>query len=316
MRKTYILLAGIITVALLMTSAFALAAADPDDLAKGGKLYDKWWKMVPDATEPTNDHPLWATQSTNTRSGADTWRCKECHGWDYMGKDGAYASGSHSTGFTGVYDAGTTMTAAELADILKGSANADHDFSSVIDDDSIDALAAFLTEGLFDMTAYIDSSTKAPVSADADNGKTLYDGTCAACHGTDGRTINFKTDESPEYIGTLANDNPWEFTHKVKFGQPSSAMPAGVVSGWTTQQMIDVLAHSQTLPVGKDVEEAEETPVTATPTVEPEVVAPPSTGTGGLDAGSDLSGTWQALGLLLVVSALGAGAWALRRTRA
>jgi len=38
--------------------------------------------------------PLWATQSSNTRSGKDTWRCKECHGWDYMGVDGAYGSGS------------------------------------------------------------------------------------------------------------------------------------------------------------------------------------------------------------------------------
>ena len=27
-------------------------------------------------------------------SGSDTWRCKECHGWDYMGVDGAYAGGS------------------------------------------------------------------------------------------------------------------------------------------------------------------------------------------------------------------------------
>jgi mono/diheme cytochrome c family protein len=70
-------------------------------LSGGGILYDMWW-AVTGADEPTGDHPLWATQNTNTRTGPDTWRCKECHGWDYRGADGAYGSGSHFTGFVGV----------------------------------------------------------------------------------------------------------------------------------------------------------------------------------------------------------------------
>ena len=57
---------------------------------------------------PEEDHPLWATQDSNTRSGDDTWRCKECHGWDYKGKAGAYASGKHFTGIKGVLDAKTS----------------------------------------------------------------------------------------------------------------------------------------------------------------------------------------------------------------
>jgi thiosulfate dehydrogenase len=52
-------------------------------------LYDSWW-TVTGTDRPTTDQPLWQTQTTNTRTGADTWRCKECHGWDYQGKDGAY----------------------------------------------------------------------------------------------------------------------------------------------------------------------------------------------------------------------------------
>jgi len=77
------------------------------DIVKGGKLYDKWWK-VNGGTEPTTDfNPVWASQTTNTRSGADTWRCKECHGWDYVGNLGRYSSGSHFTGFAGVFS-GTT----------------------------------------------------------------------------------------------------------------------------------------------------------------------------------------------------------------
>jgi hypothetical protein len=39
--------------------------------AIGGRLYDKWWKEA-GVDEPSSDQPLWATQTTNTRSGGDT----------------------------------------------------------------------------------------------------------------------------------------------------------------------------------------------------------------------------------------------------
>jgi len=76
--------------------------------SEGGRLYDKWWKEA-EIDEPTGDQPQWATQSTNTRSGPDTWRCKECHGWDYKGVDGAYSSGSHRTGIAGIF-LGTSLS--------------------------------------------------------------------------------------------------------------------------------------------------------------------------------------------------------------
>ena len=60
----------------------AAAVVAPDTIAHGGRLYDKWWAEI-EAPEPTEDNPLWALQTTNTRSGSTTWRCKECHGWDY-----------------------------------------------------------------------------------------------------------------------------------------------------------------------------------------------------------------------------------------
>jgi len=69
--------------------------------SRGGQLYDNWWKTTIDTEKPKKDHPLWKEQSTNKRSGYDTYRCKECHGWDYRGKDGAYGKGSHYTGFKG-----------------------------------------------------------------------------------------------------------------------------------------------------------------------------------------------------------------------
>ncbi len=215
------------------------------DLVNGGLMYDKWWTVV-GADEPTEDQALWATQSENTRTGGDTWRCKECHGWDYQGKDGAYASGSHYTGFAGVFGA-KDKSAAELTAAMTSG---DHDFSALLSEQQIADLVAFLREGMEDYNQYIDDD-KMVVGSDLGNGGMLYTDTCVACHGADGTTINFGDEEEPEYIGGLALGNPWETFHKVRFGHPGSnpAMPSAVASGWSLEDVRDVVAYSQTLPL-------------------------------------------------------------------
>lgn len=232
----------------LLLAGCALGKAPPSSLAKGAKLYDKWWPEVSGAVEPKDNQPLWALQTTNTRTGADTWRCKECHGWDYKGKDGAYGSGSHKTGFVGVYQAATTKSTKELADILKGAKDPKHNFASVLGEENVTNLANFLKAGVIDMSMYIDYSAKKPQGADAAKGKGRYDATCAPCHGSDGKKLNFGTEQAPEYIGTLAKDDPQEFLHKIRAGQPGTPMPSAIETGWSIQDVIDVLAYSQTLP--------------------------------------------------------------------
>lgn len=234
----------------LLVVGFPLAGAlaqtvSPTSVATGGLLYDKWWKAVAGLKEPAGDHPLWAQQTTNKRKGETTWRCKECHGWDYRGKDGAYGSGSRYTGFPGVMAA----QAKSMDEILKGLANPKHGFASVLNDATLTHLANFLKHGLVDLAHVIDLKTKKPMKADEVRGKQLSDA-CAACHGADGKTLNFGTADKPEYVGTVAKENPWEFVHKVRFGQPGSdpPMPAGVEMGLTLQDVLDILAYSQTLP--------------------------------------------------------------------
>jgi len=218
----------------------------PTSIAKGGAIYDKWWKAAEGATEPSGDHPLWATQSTNKRDGSGTWRCKECHGWDYQGEAGAYAKGSHFTGFPGVLTAGTTLSADELTEIMSGGNNANHDLSSELGATAMVDLVNFLREGLIDNTLYINYDTKAVKGANLANGKKLYDGTCAACHGTNGQAIIIEDTHS---VSSLANGNPWEILHKIRFGQPGTMMPSSIASGWSTQDAVDVLGYAQTLPV-------------------------------------------------------------------
>ena len=69
-------------------------------LASGGRLYDNWM-AAQQADEPERTHPSWPTSNAK-KKGATTWRCKSCHGWDYKGAQGKYASGSYKTGIPGV----------------------------------------------------------------------------------------------------------------------------------------------------------------------------------------------------------------------
>jgi thiosulfate dehydrogenase len=129
-----------------------------------------------------------------------------------------------------------------------GGIDPDHDFS-VMGDDALTDLASFIVAGLIDVSPYINPDTKAAIGGDAANGEELFTSICAACHGEDGRTINFHDADEPEYVGNIANDNPWEFIHKVRVGQPGTGMTVGLDVGWSMQEVADLLAYAQSLPV-------------------------------------------------------------------
>ncbi|MHC4749335.1 MAG: c-type cytochrome [Planctomycetota bacterium] len=218
-------------------------------VARGGAMYDKWW-AVAGLAAPTTDHPLWASRpdtASNTRTGADTWRCKECHGWDYKGVNGAYGSGSHRTDIAGIF--GTTKTAQEVFDLLKTG----HAYGTAgLSDEDIGHLATFVTEGLIDTDNVINSS--GAFTGDVATGQTLYDSgigtniSCSACHGQLGLDPPPGHPEFDDYVGLISNKNPWEFQHKVQFGQPDTEMPGSFAGGGTIMDVADVGAYSQTLP--------------------------------------------------------------------
>ena len=119
------------------------AAIDADiwDIARGGQLYDNWMAAL-DATPPKGNHP--AYPAVGKRKGKTTWRCKECHGWDYMGEDGAYGRGSHFTGIKGLRN----VVGMEPEKIEKFIMDETHAYTSkMIPDSALKKLALFLSRG-------------------------------------------------------------------------------------------------------------------------------------------------------------------------
>lgn len=216
---------------------------------RGAMLYDNWFATL-NVTAPAGDMPLWATQSANTRSGEDTWRCVSCHGWDYQGKDGAYGSGSNFTGFPGVARA-REMTVEEISAALTGETNPQHDFSSYFNEADLTDLAEFLQIAQSD---YINPATFKVEGGDIAAGKKLYDEQCSSCHGADGALIKFRFEGRDAALGTLAVLDPWRFLHKTQYGTPGTEMVIGADLGWSLENGRDVLLYAQSLPSGLEAE--------------------------------------------------------------
>jgi thiosulfate dehydrogenase len=242
---------------IILSGAFLFAAGaqaqvempSDEDIIQGALLYDKWYADL-GVNSPEEENPLWDRQTTNTRSGPDTWRCVECHGWDYKGVDGAYATGSHYTGFPGVKAFADRATQEEIVEHLNGARDPAHDFSPYISNEKLIQLAAFLKFGLIDDDLYIDAVSLKVIGGDIAHGQELYESTCSQCHGEDGKRIVFRQEGVDEYLGTVANRDPWRFLHRTRFGTAGTSMPIGHSFGWIPEDGRDVLAYAQTLPTG------------------------------------------------------------------
>jgi thiosulfate dehydrogenase len=224
------------------------------DLVVGAQLYDKWYAVL-GIPAPQGDMPIWSRQSTNTRSGAETWRCSECHGWDYKGVAGAYASGSHQTGFPSLILTTANMTEDDIIAHLMGENDQAHNFSNYLDESAMRQLSIFLKEGLIDDSEFLDSVSLKVIDGNLEHGKDLYNSTCAECHGDDGTTIIFRTEGVDETLGDVANRDPFRFLHRTRFGVAGTEMPVGYELSWIPPDGRDVLMYAQTLVRGRAPEE-------------------------------------------------------------
>jgi mono/diheme cytochrome c family protein len=232
------------------------------DLVRGGLLYDRWWVVI-DAPEPEGTNSTYPAEENAMfqdppRSGSQTYRCKECHGWDYLGVDGFY--GPPSTHFTNVegllhISEGNVQTRQdhespqELFEIIKfGIPGEMLPWGDFMSDDDIWDLVKFILEGLTDDRLLVDYSSpdmNVPIPpVDLENGADIFTDVCAVCHGFDGEGLEEFGTEGIS-LNEIALDNPVEFIHKVRFGQPGTDMPSLIDLAYNTNDVKDLLAYVQ-----------------------------------------------------------------------
>lgn len=200
-------------------------------IARGGRLYDKFWSENK-AAKPTTDHPSYIKDGKYGKE--NSWRCKECHGWDYKGKDGAYAKGSHATGIKGIQGAAGKEPAA-IATMMRDKTHGYTDAQLSAKD--VSDLALFVSKGQGNLGKFVDANK---AKGDGAKGMTYYNTLCAGCHGEDGKKVK---DGPP--LGSVA-DNGAEMMHKLLNGQAGEAMPA--LRALDHQISADIAVHLTKLP--------------------------------------------------------------------
>ncbi|MDH5546403.1 MAG: hypothetical protein OEZ43_12480 [Gammaproteobacteria bacterium] len=227
------------------------------DFARGGILYDEWW-TAHDETAPLVvppeivgvDHALWTPAATNLTpaAGEITWRCKACHGWDYVGADGinGVSGSSYETGIKGIVTSHNTMPThmepVAIYDFIHSGtvhAEGDHAFAAHVSPEDLYALTRLVVdlqqEAMHGMAPddFIDLATGTVTGGNVEHGQTVFHaaadaGGCgdAACHGPDGTAIDLApAGEPPIFLHNFVLADPQEALHKIRFGNPGSAMP-------------------------------------------------------------------------------------------
>ncbi|MDX2202784.1 MAG: cytochrome c [Hyphomicrobiaceae bacterium] len=212
-------------------------------IAAGGRIYDVWWDAL-GRTRPRGTNPSYP--ASGKRSGSTTWRCVECHGWDYKGAEGVTAPGGafgeRYTGIKGLFGA----SGRSLDEVARALRSAPHNYTpDMLRDAELEWVALFTLKGLHDADRFIDRKT-GRVEGDPARGAAVFQTVCATCHGFDGKTLNWGKPDAPAYVGTEAASLPWEVLHKIRNSHPGAAMVS--LRAFPIEVAIDVLAYAQSLP--------------------------------------------------------------------
>jgi len=215
------------TVVNLLAYQQTLPSADVlSSILRGGKLYDDWGREI-NYRYPDSLHPAYPEGRT-VPPGTSSWRCVECHGWDYKG----------TAGVKGI----TRMVGAHPAMIMRTLRDEQHALPKALKYRDLWDLATFVSRGQVDMGEYIDQGTlRARTTGEVDHA--YFSALCASCHGENGTDIR-----TMPAMGRVAKDNPWKALHKILHGHPGEYMPAWQVA-LSPKAVKDILAKMQKLPL-------------------------------------------------------------------
>jgi thiosulfate dehydrogenase len=260
-RSRRLLILLFILVAIIILSAATSGRATPPpqtdlppgDPLRGGKLYVNWY-LITSAEFGLEQHPLWPENPNNQVPPQLTWRCVNCHGWDYLGSDGITMTGLYRrAGWPGLFGM-TADTPEEILPWLDGQANPDHNFIDYLAPQDLADLAAFLSSGLVSPELIADLDNRF-ANGTVEVGQTAYQDQCMACHGGEGEKINLGSLQTPIFLGDMAWINPWHISHILRYGHLSARVPPAAELNLSFSQQIDILAFLQTLPTASTLSE-------------------------------------------------------------
>lgn len=204
---------------------------------RGARIYDDFFIELDAA--PPGPNPLVALGTGATLADADSWRCSQCHGFDYEG---------------GVltFNNGATNNLLELRDVRNrdeefvfnllltgfdawdgaGVVNV-HNYSGLLSEQAIVDVSDFVVNEIFDTHEFVRAPSSGALG-DMDEGMAIYnsmqtgivpplvrvDGSnfnCVDCHGADARSGTAAID-----IVAVAWEDPFRFLHRTLFGSPRS----------------------------------------------------------------------------------------------
>lgn len=201
-------------------------------IASGARLYDDWLAVT--GNRQAAPHPSYPPKGQYAGVPAVTWRCKECHGPDYKGNQGQYASGAHATGIKGIRG----MAGADPEKIVALLRSKTHLYGAVLKYRDLQDLANFVSRGQVDMDTFIDPQTR-QARGDVKRGEAFYQTICVGCHGREGRFV------AKRFLGNRARQDPWESLHAILNGHPDENMPG--LRELEPKVVTDILSYVQSL---------------------------------------------------------------------
>lgn len=250
---------------------------DRADPTRGGVSFDNFWNVSTgfDQADPR-------IAAFNAKS--DFFRCKQCHGWDLLGRNGFYinrkpsASRPNISAVNLVAVAGT-KSPQQLFDAIKTGTGAARraptadlttynptsnaalgdqmpDYGAILPDSQIWDLVRFLKNGAYDLTQLYDmtvngvyptgSVTFANIGKDGSpaQGETIYAAKCEFCHGFNGKALVLEGLS----LGGFLRSKPNESQHKIRYGQLGSKMGPTPLTLAEMKQLYRFLADSTRMP--------------------------------------------------------------------
>lgn len=196
------------------------------------------------------DHPLNyidANQTDYPNAYTNFYRCKSCHGWDLLGKNGVLINKTPTATYPVAADGNLYAWAKQhnirqIFDAVKNtggrtknmltSYNSTHpDFGTILTDAQIWDCVKFLKETAHNVNDFYDLTTSGiyPTGTktfsnigkggDGAAGLVTYNAKCKVCHGGDGKQIDIYCQGL--FLGEMFRQDPHEIQHKAIWGMPN-----------------------------------------------------------------------------------------------